>query len=502
MLFLLVVIIAGAAIVVVRRSATPEVELPPDVDVPDFVGTRETPSNVNVQPEVPPERKPPVARPSSPPPVRVESPPRPPARGTVTSMSQLLRKLSEIRGKGYNSETHGKLVELGRELAREDFDNAIQLMKAVSDSGGRTALCQGIFEYQATVNPQAAIAEAMKLNPGDAKTGRFLANYSRDKRVFDTAITSALKGWAQTSPQNAAAYINQLPESNRHAAAIAVYGMWGQSDPASALRMASALPEVTQRSVLPQICRSWAETNPQAAWSYVVQQDTGLINNRTDLLADIASRWTAADLNSALSWMDTSIQDDKLYTEIMQKTTRKLSGQNPETAATLLGIVPGLYELQPHLLSASMHAWVRKDPSAAAAWAAGVELDAVRSMAIKTVSSFWAGEDFDKAFTWATSLNDSMSRAYALSNVALRQGKTSPDKSTDWIYSIGNEFEQARTIAGYVLGRVSRSKDGAASRDLRNLIMSDTIDFNAIQDSLLKSKLSDEEKQQLLDMLP
>ena len=176
-----------------------------------------------------------------------------------------------------------------------------------------------------------------------------------------------------------------------------MYNVWGESDPASALRSATALPDDTRRAVLPGLCQNWAKKDPQAAWQYVVALEEGVLQDLDTVLSDIAANWVATDLNTALSWIDATVTDDKLYTEIMKRATMRLTRDDPAAAATLLDTIPGLYELQPHLLSASMHAWIQDDPEAAAAWAAEAQLDSVRAMAVKTVSAFWAREDFATA---------------------------------------------------------------------------------------------------------
>ena len=437
-----------------------------------------------------------------PPPVGPQPPAARTADGRPTSMADFLRRLAQAKSTAAPGGTDDALASLGREIALEDFAHALKLMNAISDSGTRLGICRGIFELQGVMNPQEAIRQALLLAPA-APTGTAASRIdtARARQVYYEALRSTLRGWAVQDPAAAAIQIGSLPQEYQASLSEAVYGIWAKSNPEAALRGAEALPASMRPQVLSQVCQSWTEQDPRAAWAYASSLPPESLPGRAQILADIASAWAQQDVRGAVVAVGQSIPEQGLYTWTLDRMVKGLLTKDPDKAAEMFAVVPGLAQRQGDTLTAALSLWVTKDAAAAAQWAVAVDEPEVKGQAVKAVASYWASRDPAAARAWADTLTDTMDRAYALSNVAVQQGQKDPEASLDWIERQSDPFIRARCLAGYVMGRLRRGGDGRAAYALRDVISSDQLDFNALVDTVRQAKISDTEKDELIRLL-
>ncbi|MDP6523916.1 MAG: hypothetical protein QGH15_06815 [Kiritimatiellia bacterium] len=421
-------------------------------------------------------------------------------KGPTTNI-EFLRRFAAIKAVSDMQKRKDALKALGRELALEDFGNALRLMKALSDYINKLYICMGIFETKGALDPQEALRQANALDPGP-RTGGSSVSHARNSRVYMEAIRSAVKGWASTDPAAASKYLGELPSNLEASTAVGVYGVWAQSDPQGALRSAAGLSDELRAMIMPQIYKNWVVYDAKEAWTYVFNLPDGELASRPRMLTTIAIAWADEDLTEAVEWISQTVTDDAEYTVMLSSMARGLTSASPDSAARMYASIPGLFERNPDALSGTVRNWVRKDPEAAAQWSLDVGLDSVRPTAIKAVASHWAASNLTSAREWAEGLQNEMDKAYALSNVAVQQGQKTPGGSTEWIMQIPDAFTQHRTIAGYVMGRLKGSKNTTQARALQHMVMTDVIDMNVVDDIIRGSKLKDDEKQALLDMLP
>lgn len=445
-----------------------------------------------------------------PPPVSVNtektdtlSKPQPVVPKGPTTNVEFLRRLAAAKAISDVKQRREAMKSLGRELALEDFGNALRLMKALSDYINKLYICAGMFETKGSLNPEEAIKQANALNPGP-RAGGSSVNHARNNRIYMEAIRSAVKGWASTDPAAAAQHLGELPSNLEASTASGVYGVWAQTDPQGALRSAAGLTEEMQSIVMPEIYRNWVVYDAKEAWTHVFNLPAGSLplSSRPRMLATIAVAWAEEDLPEAVEWISQTVTDDAEYTAMLSTMARGLTTANPDKAAKMYSSIPGLFEREPSLLSGTVRNWVRQNPEAAAQWSLDVKLDSVRPTAIKSVASHWAASDLTAARQWADGLQNEMDKAYAFSNIAVQQGQRTPGGSTDWIMQIPDAFTQHRTIAGYVMGRLKGSRNTTQAKALQQMVMTDIIDMNVVDDLINGSKLKDDDKQALLDMLP
>jgi hypothetical protein len=429
----------------------------------------------------------------------------PPERGLkaeaprLTTMGELYRLLSELKT-AQGADLNSNLAALGRQLALEDFDNALRLMRAVSDYHTRLGLARGIFELRGVVNGAEAFRIAMGFNPGD-DDGIPNARRSQDRQFFYESMVAALRGWSFTNPAAAAAALSSVPADYAAAAAAVVYGEWGKSDPWAALAAAQTAAPAIRTQVAPAIVRNWAQSDPASAWDYTVRQTEAQFPGRSRLLAAIAATWAEVDVAAALRRVDDTLTDDAEYAEVVEGMAQTLFRKSPENAATLFAAVPGLYQKQPGILVRAIESWTREAPAAAALWAEDAPRGEVRDIAIKGVAAYWAQKDFDAAFAWAGRFGAQVDRAYALSNIALQQGERYPGRDASWILREADDFVRARAVAGYISGAVRRGGDAQVAEALRRHIGGDAIDPLYIETALSRARISEELRASLLDFL-
>jgi hypothetical protein len=464
----------------------------------------------------PPLMPPPGARPLPPPGAHVApalsnatfvgappaSPPPRAADHRSMSMAEFLRRLSQIKSATGTGGGDEALAALGREIALEDFANALKLMAAISDTGMRLGICRGIFELGGATNPTEALRQARLLAPAasaDPAAGR--VETARAKQLYFEALRSTLRGWTGLDPAAAAAQISEMPLEYQAALAETVYGAWAKSNPETALRGVEALPAPMRSQALSQVCQSWAEQDAPAAWAYTANLPADSLPGRAQILANIATAWARQDVRSAVVAVGQSLPDQGLYAWTLDRMVKGLAAKTPDKAAEMFAVVPGLVQRQGDTLTAALGLWATKDAAAAAEWAVAVEEPEVQGLAVKAVASYWASRDPAAAMTWASTLTDPVQRAYALSNVAVQQGQKNPEASLDWIDRQPDPFVRGRCLAGYVMGRLRGSGDGQAAYALRDVIMSDQIDFNVVIETVQQAKISDAEKNALIALL-
>lgn len=253
------------------RRSRPAVEVPaPVVSRPDPIPER--PSGAT---RVEKERRTVV----EPPVVIEEAQPEPPrqkrqrraGRNRYTGPSELLAWIEATE----TIDDYGKkkivLVELGKELAAENFDNALLLAGDVSDTVVKKWLYEGIFGLHALSNPAAALRAARELDPD--RQGYSESQRLEKTKEYYTALLAVMGGWAATDPAAALAYVEEIPQRISGKAMISVYGVWAESDPGLALENAGEITGGIRAPVLAAVFSGWARHDPAAAASYAVGLD-------------------------------------------------------------------------------------------------------------------------------------------------------------------------------------------------------------------------------------
>ncbi len=391
------------------------------------------------------------------------------------------------------------LMELGKELAKRDFELAMRIALDIEDSRTRNALVRGILHAHAAVDPKTALAAALDLRPilSDGETPTL--EYRRQEIAFRQALSAVISGWATTDPEGALAYVNEQVEDRYRGQSLnTIYRAWADVDPEAALASAAELDGWRRREVVQSIYREWGQSDPLAAISHASEnQEDGRTKN--EATSRILREWAVADLSVAVAWVERTTANREEAAGALRGVAYGLASEDPATAAELMGLYPELASSR-GLASRVVREWSREDPAAAAEWTANITDANARGDAIKTTARNWAAQDLGQAFTWAQGLQDEQARAYALSNVALRQGEEAMDESTAWIQGLPQGFERDRTIAGYSLGVLRANKEYGAARQLQSVIGNESVDMQRVGTIVEGSNIPPEDKLRLQNM--
>jgi hypothetical protein len=395
------------------------------------------------------------------------------------------------------------LRALGKELALGDFDHAMQILDGISNPSVRAQIYRGLFELAAVISPLETLGRALALEPETTAVTR--RGRGHRGMLFHEALKGTMAGWAFSDPEGAVAFLqDDGPHSGGYQASLlgTVYAVWARQDPQAALEKALGLERGFRTYVLGRVYDEWAAQDPEAAWRHVLGLPSSRLSHKSSVLGRVAARWAVKDLDRALAWVGAGIPDDTQQARITRTMVWILISRDPPTAARAMTLIPSLYEGQRGMITGLMRNWVGRDPETAANWSASLEAGELRRTAVKSAAAYWTSSDYDRALEWAHSLPAGMVQAYALSNVAVQQGQVAPDKSTDWISGLPPGFTRDRTIAGYVLGRVRRKRDGSTAYRLWRTIMSDEINLEDVATMIRVSSLGETERSSLLALLP
>ncbi len=289
-----------------------------------------------------------------------------------TSHTQLLRWINDIQAKK-NIDISREYRELGKDICAENLNNALNLVRTISDNFIRSQIYAGIFEELAYNDPQQALAIAESLNP---------AKNPHDRTVsindYETALIESLKGMAELYPDKAIAYVNNIKSKNLQLSAQrAIYEGWGKNDAESALKSAESLDDSQQKMIIPLIFKGWATRDALAAAQYAKQ----MISNGS--IKRVISNYIASELyktqidNNTDSYsIKNSIQTitasfpKEIQPFIIPRLYRKLAKISPEEAADFY-ISNSSSNISPRdpALANIIRAWALKNPEDVIAWA-------------------------------------------------------------------------------------------------------------------------------------
>ena len=176
-------------------------------------------------------------------------------------------------------------TSVAKEWARKDSEAAVQWAQSLPD-GQRLGAMNGIIDTLVSTDPEAAANLVMTVEkPSERRS--FVDKVAKTWAQRDPllaiewaqglkanertrAAREALEGWAYSSPKEAAAFIDGLPQAQRTEDQVSqVAREWSLRDPASAAEWLSNQPEGESTGALHVVMFHWTKKDPKAAhaWS-------------------------------------------------------------------------------------------------------------------------------------------------------------------------------------------------------------------------------------------
>jgi hypothetical protein len=354
-------------------------------------------------------------------------------------------------------------MEAARELAKSDPAAALAMAeKIINYEPFRVDALRGVLREWARKDPAAARAAL-----GARKEADFQKAFPRD----------LAEGWASRDPHAAAAYAKTIEDRYTKIMALALVaremartdpkgaaelstifaqlnvGKWHEQFPRlglivaevaqayavkdlrAAAAWADALPGQPggcRRNAIDGVAAGWAEKDPKAALEYYTAEknDSQPQRPRTNrgtgaAYPTIAARLARSDVPSALKLVSAS-ESLVLKSHVIHDVAVELSRRDSAAAADLVRRWAGVVDYYGYRSGAASvvgAAWVAKEPTEAAAWAAKLTPDRDRAAAVGAVAAAWAKNSPPQALAWAKSLENPHDAVHALVGVAAGAGK-------------------------------------------------------------------------------
>ena len=237
---------------------------------------------------------------------------------------------------------------IAKEWVRQDPAAALEWANSLPDDLRRGAL-GGVLESLASTDPMQAAALVKNLDNAEERSdlvGKIAESWGRqtpsaalewaqslEGKEQQRAIEEVLDGWAQTSPAEAASYIDQLPDDGKTDRQITqVAREWGRRDPAQAAAWLGAQPEGDgKRESIGEVIWNWTTTDPTAASTWLSQQpDSPSYDAGAGALAKATFE---SDPAAAITWA-ASIGNEQQRTEMINGGLQWWNGRDPEGAQT------------------------------------------------------------------------------------------------------------------------------------------------------------------------
>ena len=358
--------------------------------------------------------------------------------------------------------------------AQRDPESAAMGIEQISNlsASSRRSLAGSVAAQYAQRSPQEALAWARRVDghgnlwrtvlkttaardPHAALNAAMAVESDGDRHQ---AISSVIGVVAQSQPDVAVGYLDQIPAGAAKTAAITqVVHQWSRQDPAAAFEWAQTLPAGdTHTKAMQSIVRRMVRHDPELAASYV-----GRIGGpaRQHWITTVAGSLVNTDPQRALNWI-AQFRDEPGHDAALTKVVQSWAASDPQAA---LGIA-GQIDSAPNRANAVRmiaQRWAQSDPAAAARWVSNQPGDA-RAPMIGSVAQLWAQHDQAAARQWVLGLESGPGRDAGL--VAMvGQISGDPRVASDLIARISSDEHRMAAIQQHVVRRLGQQDPAGAA---------------------------------------
>ncbi len=149
--------------------------------------------------------------------------------------------------------------------------------------------------------------------------------------------------------------------------------------------------------------------------------------------------------------------------------------------------------------------WSKQDFAAASDWLLAnsdkiSDTESMESM-LGTMYRHKSDKDPEVALSYGLQIEDEVLQALALSNTVIPQlEKVGTEAPVEWVSLLPQGFVKQRSMAGYVLGLSRHAKETTLEAQVKFQFLQDEFDLGAIQDSVMNSELSSQEKISVVEL--
>lgn len=268
---------------------------------------------------------------------------------------------------------------------------------------------------------------------------------SSDEPDLDATLT----GWASANPDDAIAFLDNLPEEmreNRDRFAQSVVSGLADSDTASATDLVFKLAadgngqgERLMEMVASKALR-YAGLESSAAWSESLP-DGALKAAAMDRVADV---YVKRDPEAAAQWAE-GFADQDYAARVIEEVGDGLARRDPVAAASWLENLPeGRGQVAG--MTSVFGDWEDRDPVAASEYLLNMPQSPVRDSAISGFSRGYAWQDPQTAIAWAEDIGDPALRESTLTRAGQAFLRRDPESALAWLPSSGLSPESQQAV--------------------------------------------------------
>jgi hypothetical protein len=303
---------------------------------------------------------------------------------------------------------------------KDDYANAGRQMETLTDTDRSYAL-RALAEQWAKMDPAAAAAWGDSLSDG------------QDKGGFISMVFSV---WANSDPSGAMSAVEKMTDPAAQKTALMQVLSNPKIDTADALSVAEQLPDAgAQKAALGAIIGNWLQNDPPGAISYLEAMPDGSARDR--LLQNISMG--ASGNYETLSKMVEQIPAGPMQNAVLSNLLRGWADPNgfigdgrTLDAAAWAAALPN-DDLRTRACGDVMDSWANTDPAAADQWLATLPAGPARDNAVYAFAAYKGREYPEAAGHWAETMAPSQSRGIAMYNSGLYWLQQDCPAATAWI---------------------------------------------------------------------
>lgn len=371
-------------------------------------------------------------------------------------------------------------------LKEDDISNAFTQLDSIKDYDTQLNIRRSLYNEWFKQDTDAALASLVHerqpervlplwdITNEQAEAVMNWAQANLDGTQQDQIFSNALNQMIRNDPEQAKAYIDQLPYGGSYRSAMSQLIIAEfEREPDAAIARVQAMPNGQEkRDYLRSILNVYASNDWEGAKDFYATLDP---QSQRDATYSLMS--SAADQGSEA--IIAALQDTDAYGEGGQQAKERLlqswSSRDPWATFEYLG-VEGFGQLEKEHQRTHLRNFARQSPSEAATWLDKVE-EENRTDMTKTVAEAWLDHDPYEASLWISEMPSGESRDTAVESMVNEIRKSDPAAAFDWATGIENDEKRYNSAR-----RIIRDWDDPA----------------AAEDALLSSDLSDEEVERLM----
>ncbi|NCF88116.1 MAG: hypothetical protein GWQ08_21770 [Verrucomicrobiaceae bacterium] len=293
----------------------------------------------------------------------------------------------------------GPLTEIDREAALSYVD---QIAQRWGDQDREAAIewAEALIPEQ---RDQALREIAHRQIHQDPELAEELANRIDDPQLRLGVVSELGKLWMSAGADEAAAWINDLPEAQRQAAWAGAAPEWARSNPedAAAFALSGDVDDSVQRQLIQSAVPQWSRVNPEEAASWALQLPDG---TREEALKQVVQEWSVQDPEATIDFLAETVDDSHLQAMTQQ----------------------------------AVRAWSHTDPAEAAMFVTNLEEGVVKESTARDVTKTWMQRNSLEASRWVASLEPSLARDNAVEVLINHIARVEPDSAASWAEMISD----------------------------------------------------------------